>query len=83
MNKLLALLLISSLFLSTNTTSTTLPAVVLAGGIIKAKHVEVIKKYKRKNCPVCKGKGWYISGDDISKVNCGYCEPETKLVEKK
>jgi hypothetical protein len=23
---------------------------------------------------VCKGKGWYISGDGIKKVDCGYCE---------
>lgn len=51
-------------------------AVTLAGGIIKAQHTENNTKYKRKNCPVCKGKGYYISGDKISKVDCGYCEPE-------
>lgn len=56
--------------------STTAP-VVIAGGIIKAKNItNVEKKYKRKDCPVCKGKGWYISGDGIKKVECGYCEPE-------
>lgn len=53
-----------------------LAAVVMAGGIIKAQHGDgVTKKYNRKDCPVCDGKGWYISGDKISKVDCGYCEP--------
>lgn len=56
-------------------------AVTLAGGIIKAQHTDNNTKYKRKNCPVCKGKGWYISGDKISKVDCGYCEPETSSDE--
>lgn len=82
------------------TTSTTyakdissLAAVTMAGGIIKAQHGDgVTKKYNRKDCPVCEGKGWYISGDKISKVDCGYCEPEkstsglqplsTKTIEK-
>jgi len=57
----------------------TCAAVTLAGGIIKAKSVVENKKYKRKDCPVCKGKGWYISGDGIKKVDCGYCEPEIEL----
>lgn len=56
----------------------TTAAVVLAGGIIKAQHTENTTKYKRKNCPICKGKGWYLSGDSITKVPCGYCEPETQ-----
>ena len=56
----------------------TTASVILAGGIIKATHIDSVKKYKRKDCPVCKGKGWYISGDNISKVPCGYCEPETE-----
>lgn len=51
-------------------------AVTLAGAIIKTKHIDSVKKYKRKDCPVCKGKGWYMSGDGISKVDCGYCEPD-------
>ena len=56
--------------------STTAP-VTLAGGIIKAKHTqEVSEKYKRKDCPVCKGKGWYMSGDGILKIDCTYCEPD-------
>lgn len=56
--------------------STTAP-VTLAGGIIKAKHSqENVEKYKRKDCPVCKGKGWYMSGDGILKIDCTYCEPD-------
>jgi len=51
-------------------------AVTVAGSIIKSKDADTVKKYKRKDCPVCKGKGWYISGDGIKKVDCGYCEPE-------
>ena len=65
--------------------SSTAP-VVLAGAIIKAQHSETTKKYKRSQCPVCKGKGWYLSGDKIKKVDCGYCEPETEkepLVNRK
>lgn len=65
--------------------STTAP-VVLAGGIIKKQHLEdQQQKYKRKDCPVCKGKGWYMSGDGIKKIDCQYCEPETqqfKLLHK-
>lgn len=68
---------------STNTntiTSKTTAAVVLAGGIIKSKSSIVInKKYQRKDCPVCKGKGWYMSGDGIKKIECTYCEPDANL----
>lgn len=61
--------------------STTAP-VVIAGGIIKAKHAqETTVKYKRKDCPVCKGKGWYMSGDGIQKINCTYCEPDNGSTE--
>lgn len=81
MNKILCCILLASLSIYTtydyNGSSTA--AVTLAGGIIKAKQIDTSnKKYKRKDCPVCKGKGWYISGDKITKVECGYCEPETK-----
>lgn len=56
--------------------STTAP-VTLAGAIIKSKHSdETTVKYKRKDCPVCKGKGWYMSGDGIKKIECNYCETE-------
>jgi hypothetical protein len=53
-------------------------AVALVGGSIRARHIEKEEKYPRKDCPVCEGKGWYISGDGIKKVDCGYCEPEKK-----
>lgn len=54
--------------------STTAP-VVIAGSIIKTKHIQDSSvKYKRKDCPVCKGKGWYMSGDGILKIDCTYCE---------
>jgi len=76
MNKLIAgITIFGILFGSSYYGSTTAP-VTLAGAIIKAKSVDNTKKYKRKDCPVCKGKGWYISGDKIERVECGYCEPE-------
>lgn len=80
-NKLLCSLLIGSALVaqySAKYDGSTLAAVNLAGGIIKATHVETVKKYKRSECPVCKGKGWYISGDKITEVPCGYCEPDKK-----
>tara|TARA_B100002019_G_C21274933_1_gene604927 strand:- start:25329 stop:25565 length:237 start_codon:yes stop_codon:yes gene_type:complete len=49
--------------------------VTLVGAKIASQENSVIEKYKRKDCPVCKGKGWYISGDGIAKINCQYCEP--------
>lgn len=78
MSKLILPLLLGSVLLFGDSpySGSTLGPVNLAGGIIKAKHTDTIKKYKRKDCPVCKGKGWYISGDGIKKVDCGYCEPE-------
>lgn len=78
MNKLIALVLIASFVASSNYgyNGSTTAVVALVGGIIKAKHVNKEKKYPRKDCPVCKGKGWYISGDKIEKVDCGYCEPD-------
>lgn len=80
MNKLLGLSLIASLVIagSYKYTGSTTAAVVLAGGVVKAQSVVVTKKYKRKDCPVCEGKGWYISGDKITKVDCGYCEADAK-----
>jgi hypothetical protein len=80
--KIICLILIfvtSNVAIAQNISS--LAAVTMAGGIIKAQHGDgVTKKYPRKDCPVCKGKGWYISGDKISKVDCGYCEPEKSSV---
>lgn len=86
MNKVLASFLICSvgLFGSDYYNGSTLAPVVLSGAIIKTHNLEVVKKYPRKNCPVCKGKGWYISGDKIKKVDCGYCEVEsTSVIMKK
>ena len=77
--KTINIILLSSILLFANQRyrgSSTAP-VAISGGIIKAQHVEPIqKKYKRSECPVCKGKGWYISGDKIQRVDCGYCEPD-------
>lgn len=80
MNKLMVSLLICSIFFSSyGYNGSTLAPVVIAGAIIKSKHVDQPQqKYKRKDCPVCEGKGWYWSGDSIKKVECGYCEPESK-----
>lgn len=78
MNKIFTCILISSIFTfgSYGYNGSTTSAVTIVGGIIKAQNIEVTKKYKRKDCPVCEGKGWYMSGDKIKKVDCGYCEPE-------
>jgi hypothetical protein len=45
------------------------------GAKVVSENSGVIEKYKRKDCPVCKGKGWYMSGDGIAKIQCQYCEP--------
>lgn len=50
-------------------------AVILAGAVIKAHDAPTNDKYKRKDCPVCKGTGKYLSGDGIKTVDCGYCIP--------
>lgn len=75
---------VSSLFVLAVMTAITLgefqpsstSAVSLIGGVLKARHeVSEETKYPRDECPVCEGKGWYISGDGIERVECGYCEP--------
>ena len=69
-------LLIGSLVFAAAPEYSTPAVVTLAGGIVKASQKEdIVEKYKRKDCPVCKGKGWYLSGDGIAKINCQYCEP--------
>lgn len=82
MNKLhVGLLCVGLLFTQSNYYGSTTAPVTIAGGIISAKHVqEITKKYKRKDCPVCKGKGWYMSGDGIKKIDCSYCEPDTSSI---
>lgn len=84
MTKFVSLLLTVSVLISVSDygyNGSTTGAVTLVGGIIKAKHIDKEKKYPRKDCPVCKGKGWYISGDSIEKVECGYCEPESEKTQ--
>jgi hypothetical protein len=78
MNKLfIGLFCVSLLFTGSSYYGSTTASVTLAGGVIKAKHVqENESKYKRKDCPVCKGKGWYMSGDGIKKIECTYCEED-------
>lgn len=84
MNKIfIPLMAIWLIFGSTQYSGTTTAPVTIAGGIIKAKSVDNVKKYKRKDCPVCEGKGWYISGDKITKVPCGYCEEEKEQPKNK
>ena len=69
-------MLVTSLVFAATPKYSTTAVVTLAGGIVKASlKDEVVEKYKRKDCPVCEGKGWYLSGDGIAKINCQYCEP--------
>ena len=76
MNKIILPLLFMSLFFSSNSyTGTATAPVIIAGSIIKNIGNEPSKKYKRKECPVCKGSGQYLSGDGIKMVDCGYCVP--------
>lgn len=60
----------------------TTAVVTLVGAHIKAVDNPLNVKYPRKDCPVCEGKGWYLSGDGIKKVDCGYCEPEKEKTEE-
>lgn len=87
MNNKIIILLLSTIFLSgcnnsmyisySSSLSRATAACAIAGAKISSKD-SMDKKYKRSQCPVCKGKGWYISGDGIAKVECGYCEPDSK-----
>lgn len=80
MNKMLCALLAFSIFsFYSNTNYSSTAVVTLVGAKLYSLRQEPsIIKYKRKNCPVCKGKGWYMSGDDIKKIDCTYCEPDEK-----
>lgn len=76
----LILILLSFTFISGCHNATTYEGgssavVTLVGAHIKARDVPIVTKYQRKNCPVCKGTGKYLSGDGIKEVDCGYCEP--------
>lgn len=54
----------------------TMSSVCLTGAVLQSQKQTVVDKYPRKNCPVCKGRGWYMSGDDLEKIECRYCEPD-------
>lgn len=75
MNKLLiaGLLSMPLLFGDIKPISST-SVITLVGAHIKARDFPINTKYKRKDCPVCKGTGKYLSGDGIKEVECGYCE---------
>jgi hypothetical protein len=82
-NKILLLLLALSVTAGSLSSykGSTLGPTVIVGAIIKASHEpDTFKKYARKDCPVCKGTGKYLSGDGINMSDCGYCEPEKKSV---
>lgn len=83
MNKLILLCLLASAIASVDYkyNGSSCAAVTLVGGIIKTQHIDKEKKYPRKQCPVCKGSGKYLSGDGIKMVDCGYCEPEKTASE--
>lgn len=76
MNKLiLPILFVSLFFTSIKYNGSSTAPVILSGAIVKHIGNEPIKKYKRTECPVCKGSGKYLSGDGIKMVDCGYCLP--------
>lgn len=76
MKYLIPIIFSSVFFFNTQPTPSTTSVVTLVGAVIMSEHHVPDKvKYKRADCPVCKGKGWYISGDKIKKIECDYCEP--------
>lgn len=79
---ILILLTLSIAYAESKYSGDTLAPVILAGSVVKHKGTEIIKKYPRSKCPVCKGTGKYLSGDKISLVDCGYCEPEAKTPDQ-
>jgi DnaJ-class molecular chaperone len=81
MNKLFCVALMMTVAFAATPKYSTTSVVTLSGAVLKAAAGDSvnIKKPKRKDCPVCKGKGWYISGDGIKKIDCNYCEPEDGL----
>ena len=81
-SKIIVGILATSLIMSTSTYKPVTAIVTIAAATIKASTVPLVEKYKRKDCPICKGKGWYISGDGIAKVDCGYCEETTEIEYK-
>lgn len=76
MNKLLIVPILATSLLISQYSGSTTGVVTIVGAYIKAHDHPINQKYKRKDCPVCKGTGKYLSGDGIKMVDCGYCEPE-------
>ena len=68
-------LVFCSLLTATNQTQPSTTAIVTIVGSVIQNNDSIVEKYKREDCPVCNGKGWYISGDGIQKIDCQYCEP--------
>lgn len=81
MNKIVLAIILCGTLLSDQKNISTKSIVTIVGASVKAHQTENVKKYKRSECPVCEGTGWYISGDKITRVNCGYCEPDKKETE--
>ncbi len=81
MNKIVLVILLCSALLFNQKNVSTKSIVTIVGASVKANQTENVKKYKRSECPVCEGRGWYISGDKITRVDCGYCEPDQKETE--
>lgn len=76
MKYLIPFLFASFLIFGSKPKPSTTAVVTVVGAVVMSENFTPEKiKYKRKDCPVCKGKGWYISGDKIQKIECAYCEP--------
>lgn len=79
MNKLIVGIILCSMVMGAGKYYGSSTAIVtLVGGTIRAKQIDLTQKYKRKDCPICEGQGWYWSGDGIEKIKCKYCEPEAE-----
>lgn len=76
-------LLSSMIFVASAYERSSTSVVCVSGAIIKSRWSNKEKKYPRDECPVCLGKGWYMSGDDITRVDCGYCEPKISSLPAK
>lgn len=71
---LLPIIIASFFILPSSKDISTTSIITMVGAAIKSQETPIVTKYKRALCPVCKGVGWYWSGDGIKKVDCGYCE---------
>ena len=75
MNKIIyAIALVGAVTVATIPNYSTLAVVTLSGAALKVQDNPMVEKYERKDCPICHGKGWYLSGDGLAKIDCQYCE---------